>query len=264
MIDPRAHLRELLALAGRVLALHKARRRPAEPDAAEKLTAEAQLARVLRGYFARLQRRAVARLQARPPQQHAAKVAYVDDEFDADFFDDRDFLADLLKLLTAATRLGVLSLPDLLGLDLNLTATNKEAEQAAREYAYSLVKDLTETARQTLQDVISEFVATPGMTLGDVIDRLPFSEQRAALIATTEITRAYATGQAAAGAALKEQYPDVRVVKTWWTNNDDRVCPICGPLNGQEVDEGDLFDSEFDGPPAHPGCRCWVSYRTRI
>lgn len=236
-------------------------RRPVEPDAAEKLRAERELAAVLKRYFAKLQRKAEAKLKASPPAKEKAVRAA---DFDAEFFDDDDFLADLLALLVAATKLGALSLPAMLGLDLNLNTTNKEAEQAAREYVYDLIKDLTATARETLQTVLADFVTTPGMTIGDVIERLPFSEERARLIATTEITRAYATGQAAAGETLKEQFPDVRVVKTWWTNNDDQVCPICSPLQGVTVDEDEEFDNEFDGPPSHPGCRCWISYRTRI
>lgn len=257
--EARVELRRLLEAAR---ALVKRRQSSSDPGEVEKREAEQRLAALLGRYFDRLAKKAAARLTKRPPARQ--KVSYVEDEFDADFFDDGDFLAALAALLLAARNRGALLLADVLGLELDLTAVNKEAVAAAREYAYDLVKDLTATARETLQTVISEFAATPGMTLGDVIDRLPFSEQRAALIATTEITRAYATGQAAAGAALAEQYPDVRVVKEWFTNVDDRVCPVCGPLHGEEVDEGELFGGEFDGPPAHPGCRCWTAYRTRI
>jgi hypothetical protein len=259
-VNPRAVLRDLLKLAAEWQIAAFAKAKPPEPDAAEKLRAERKLAAVVGAYFARLAKKATAKLKADPPAQKATRI----DDFDDEFFDDDDFFADLLAILIAAQQLGALSLPAMLSLDLDLNATNKEAEQAAKTYAYDLIKDLTDTSRETLRDAISDFVKTPGMTIGDVIDRLPFSEQRAALIATTEITRAYATGQAAAGESLKEQFPDVRVVKTWYTNVDDRVCPICGPLHLVSVDMDEEFDNEFDGPPAHPGCRCSITYGTRL
>ncbi len=256
-MNPRAALRDLLALARQwQVAAFKAR----DPGQADKRRAEDKLAALLRGYFALLAKQAAAKLHANPPKQKAAREWWDEDEF----YEDDDFFAALLKLLLAAQAAGALQLKDMLGLDLNLTSVNKEAAAAARDYTFDLIKGLTDTSRDVLRDVIAEFVETPGMTLADVIERLPFDEQRAALVATTEITRAYATGQAAAGDALKEQFPDVRVIKTWFTDNDDRVCPICGPLNDVEVEGDELFGGEFDGPPAHPGCRCWVSYRTRI
>jgi hypothetical protein len=36
----------------------------------------------------------------------------------------------------------------------------------------------------------------------------------------------------------------------WMTEQDDLVCPICEPMDGEEIDLG-------SGPPAHPGCRCY-------
>ena len=96
---------------------------------------------------------------------------------------------------------------------------------------------------------------------------IAFGEQRAQMIAVTETTRAFAEGERQAGLELKEKYPDVPVVKTWMTNEDERVCPICGGLDGQEVaiDEAFEFEGvEYPEPPAHPNCRCWMSSRTRI
>jgi SPP1 gp7 family putative phage head morphogenesis protein len=100
--------------------------------------------------------------------------------------------------------------------------------------------------------------------MGDIVARLPFGEERAWMIATTETTSAYARGQRMAGEALRKEYPDVDVVKQWFTNNDDLVCPICGPLDGEEIDMDDDFTTGIADPPAHPNCRCWISYRTRI
>jgi hypothetical protein len=83
----------------------------------------------------------------------------------------------------------------------------------------------------------------------------------------TEITRSYAQGNQIAGEVMKEQFPDVPVVKVWFTNNDDLVCEICGPLNGEEVGIDDSWDSDdgpVDNPPAHVNCRCWTQTTTNI
>jgi hypothetical protein len=52
--------------------------------------------------------------------------------------------------------------------------------------------------------------------------------------------------------------------KTWFTNNDDRVCDICGPMEGEEVASDESFSSGDDAPPAHVNCRCWVDYNTNL
>ena len=43
----------------------------------------------------------------------------------------------------------------------------------------------------------------------------------------------------------------------WATEKDDKVCKICGPLNGRPADKWGKFEL---GPPAHPVCRCYLNY----
>jgi len=50
-------------------------------------------------------------------------------------------------------------------------------------------------------------------------------------------------------------------VKVWLTTPDDRQCPICEELDGQEQPLDGMFEvpgtGEFvSGPTAHPQCRC--------
>lgn len=89
---------------------------------------------------------------------------------------------------------------------------------------------------------------------------------RAYTIARTELATAYnhgayeGTKQAQAAGLIGE------VVKEWCTADDERVCSICGSLEGEEV----AMDDEFNVPgrswstrltaPAHPGCRCAIIY----
>lgn len=47
----------------------------------------------------------------------------------------------------------------------------------------------------------------------------------------------------------------------WRTSIDDRVCPICLPLEGDKVEVGEEFDTSVGpvkGPPAHVSCRCFL------
>lgn len=81
-----------------------------------------------------------------------------------------------------------------------------------------------------------------------------FSPERIAGIAVTETTAAVSAGGefavAQAGGLSEEDY--------WYTKDDNRVCPICGPLHGRPRSTWTSVVPE--GPPAHPNCRCWISY----
>ena len=147
------------------------------------------------------------------------------------------------------------------------TGFNARAYRVARDMVGEMIRGVDEVTLATVRDAVQSFVTTPGMTIGDLADALPFGESRAEMIAVTETTRAYAEGERQAGIELREKYPDVPVIKTWFTNEDERVCEICGGLEGQEVpiEEPFMLDGiEYPEPPAHPRCRCWMSSRTKI
>lgn len=73
------------------------------------------------------------------------------------------------------------------------------------------------------------------------------AQHRATLIARTETLRAHNEGR-------KVFYKQVGVGRVkWLTADDDRLCPICRPLNNVEFEIDDL-----EGPPKHPACRCTV------
>ncbi len=89
---------------------------------------------------------------------------------------------------------------------------------------------------------------------------------RAQMIAETETAKAYTQGyrgyvrQEIQNGALR---PGVMV---WDTAQDEAVCPVCGALNGQESDEKFTFrlnGKTYDGPPAHPRCRCAEHFEER-
>lgn len=189
-------------------------------------------------------------------------------DFPADLLNETDDeLRELILLLFEGAGYGLAQMELELALGLDYTLTNVEAAAWARLHAGEIFKLIDATTYKAVQKGLTMFIETPGFTIGDFMNLLPFDEKRSLRVAVTEITNAYAEGQKVAAETAAKQYPDVPVYKTWFTNNDDRVCSICEPLNGQEVLKDQPFVSrgmELDKPAAHQNCRCWVSYRTKI
>lgn len=84
---------------------------------------------------------------------------------------------------------------------------------------------------------------------------------RAMNIARTELAMAYNEGIYGATLAAQEQGFLGDVTKTWLTAADERVCPICIPLDGVTVNMNGFFPNiGAKMPPAHPMCRCAVAF----
>jgi SPP1 gp7 family putative phage head morphogenesis protein len=126
---------------------------------------------------------------------------------------------------------------------------NNDAAEWALRYGYELVRGLLNTTRQRLVVEIDRFIRN-SETLPQLVKRLEplFGPVRAEMVAVTEVTRAYAEGNAAAWRAS-----GVIQKREWRTANDELVCPWCGPRNGRQY----ALDDRDGTPPAHPRCRCW-------
>lgn len=234
-----------------VTAVKQFERDPREPGRERKARAETRLRRIMERIFARqleaLQPWISENVKATPP---------------ADLLDiDPDDLEELADALTEATRDGVRLFGETTGAQIDYTKPNRNAERAARRQAVNLVRDINQTTRDAIRVAVEFFATTEGATIADVIARIRndvIGQARAEMISVTEITRAYADGEVEAGRELADEFPDVEVVKTWFTNNDDIVCEICGPLDGEEKPLDEPFyepDEYTDGnPPAHPNC----------
>lgn len=89
-------------------------------------------------------------------------------------------------------------------------------------------------------------------------------------IARTELAFAYNKGADEGTRQAQEAGMIGEVWKVWSTAKDERVCPICGAMNGRmlEMDEEYPYPTKLAAsnpgirltPPAHPGCRCAVMY----
>jgi len=132
-------------------------------------------------------------------------------------------------------------------------AAAQGAEWAGR-YAPGAIAGMDATTQRVVERVIGVLRATPGMTLAQAAALLSpaFGAARAEVIAATELTRASA--QAAVAAQDYLQRNGIVRALVWRTNNDERVCAVCGPRDGARQGEG--WD---EPPPAHPRCRCAVT-----
>lgn len=85
---------------------------------------------------------------------------------------------------------------------------------------------------------------------------------RARTIARTETIEASARGQD----ELWDQTANAGLIdrdtaeEEFLVTPDDRLCPVCEPMDGQRVALGEQFTTgegeKVDGPPVHPACRC--------
>lgn len=87
-------------------------------------------------------------------------------------------------------------------------------------------------------------------------------EQRLNAFAETESMTAINFGQQIAfeEAVKRGDIPETSL-KVWVTATDERVCPICKPMDGQKVPLLGKFTTkvgEVVVPPVHPNCRCTI------
>jgi SPP1 gp7 family putative phage head morphogenesis protein len=152
------------------------------------------------------------------------------------------------------TKTGIAALEGV-GVGFNYELVNIRARDWANSHAGKLIKEIDTTTTRSVQRSVSEWINN-----GEPLSRLKkdlestFGKSRAELIASTEVTRAFAEGNRIAyeGSGIVEKIE-------WRAANDERVCPICGPLHGKHGDLKNGFKGAKSGfPPAHPRCRCWI------
>ena len=261
-------LRDYLAAWGIDLPFELKRRDPEEPGRERKEKMEDKLYAATMRHFRWQKKKLREILETYYPDRKTIDVYGPPPAIWEQLFLSIGWQADLLKLLTEASQDGILLFSELVELQIDYTLVNVEAAEWARLYAGDLIKVIEETTKTAIQQAVSTFVETPGFTLGDAMEPLinTFGESRAMTIASTEITNAYGKAEQLAGEQMQEDYPDIPIIKTWFTSSDDRVCFICGPLHNVSVLVGDNFiggdGAEYDSPAAHPRCRCAMSTRS--
>jgi SPP1 gp7 family putative phage head morphogenesis protein len=180
----------------------------------------------------------------------------VSDIYQPAFWDNEDRLfwlfisEEYAKLISNGVAGGIDGLPPQVRALVNWDLINKDVLRYSREYRYGDIKNIDDTTREFVQEAVTDWIQS-----GDPLDELvrmlkpKFDAIRAEMIASTEVTRLYSTGNRIAW----ESAGTVRQVR-FMTAQDELVCPICGERAGQVFD---LTDSR-NHPPAHPRCRCWI------
>lgn len=90
------------------------------------------------------------------------------------------------------------------------------------------------------------------------------TDKRAFVIADDHVFLAEQIGNVTPGEIINRRAnkpPEEKpVTATWFTAEDDRVCPTCGPLHGRTVIAGDEFAKGINLPviDTHPKCRCEI------
>jgi len=140
-----------------------------------------------------------------------------------------------------------------MGIDFDIAAVNEQALTWANEYVKQLVGGIVNTTRSATDKANEAYAAAPEMSKADLLALLAFTfgAARADMIAITEVTRAYSQATSIVQKLLS--VVGIATVRIWETARDDRVCPLCGPLDGKPQSEWGDFP---DGPPAHANCRC--------
>lgn len=140
--------------------------------------------------------------------------------------------------------------------------TNPAAQDYATRRAGELIQSINETTRDAIRELVeSAFEEQFDVDdLADEIEDIIGDSARAETIARTETMKASNEGQSQAwGQAVQKGLLVGDEKKEWITTPDDRLCPICEPLDGQQVGLDEPFDvdgDQVDAPPAHPNCRC--------
>lgn len=172
-------------------------------------------------------------------------------------FEEEQALYDTLsRALQDGTDLGVsvaVNQLENIGYGFDWTLANTSAREWALRHTGGLVRDISIVTQRGVQQAVARWIDN-GEPLESLIQDIEplFGRKRAERIAVTETTRAYQMGSETA-------WRDSGVVSQmeWQTVRDEKVCPQCGPMQGQRTLLGGTFNG-VPAPPRHVRCRCFT------
>ena len=146
-----------------------------------------------------------------------------------------------------------------IGIQGTFTAIHLPVLSYIQDYQLGLIRRITQIVRDQIKEELKL-----GYIMGDSIPNIakrlrntkldkgvwPSLEKRSVVVARTEILRASNQG----AKYIYETHGVKRVI--WLTADDERVCPICGPLHKRMFP---IDQIPFGAPPAHPQCRCFIA-----
>jgi len=132
----------------------------------------------------------------------------------------------------------------------------KEKVELLASRSFDELEDVTSTMANRMSRVLTDGLVqgqSPRDVAKTLADEVDIGQERALLIARTEIIRAHAEGQLTALENLGVE--EVGVAVEWSTADDELVCPLCESLEGVVL----KLDEARGMLPRHPNCRCaWV------
>lgn len=224
----------------------------ADPLGGNKDRAERTLARIIGRQLSRQERRILDVLG----------VAAVLDNLDNEFWNaERSAMtAALLVPLTEFVIDSANFVIDSSPIGVDIGTLNEQASSWAEQHAGRLITQVTDTTQSNVARAVARYLQTPDAEFRDLekLIATQFTPARARMIAITEVTNSYGAGTELAQIELLKQ--GIPVVRRWHTMQDEKVCPICKPLN-DTVEEFPRsgFRGGLMSEPAHPNCRCWTT-----
>ena len=167
-------------------------------------------------------------------------------------------LKELLNLNEFIKRMGELSGQasiERFGIQGKFVMQNKELIKYFEDHSNLIINSVDETTKEWLANKIQagkSKLLTPKEIAQSILEEgKVISKVRAEMIVLTETANAISVTQkeVAIRYGIKQQ--------AWRTSIDERVCPICAPLEGKVATIGLTFDG-YAHPPAHPRCRCFL------
>lgn len=143
-------------------------------------------------------------------------------------------------------------------------ATDPHAVDWVKQHAGETITGMNKATVEDIRDLVADAFEQQYDVdeLSSKIADLIGDEARAEVIARTETMRASNEGQQEAwDQATESGLLTGDEKQEWIVTPDDRLCPICEPMDGVQVGLDELFDvdgDQVDGPPAHPNCRCTI------
>ncbi len=123
---------------------------------------------------------------------------------------------------------------------------------------YAIDQATRDSIRSTIADGLQNNIGTDA--IADAIEEsYGFSEERADLIAETEVARANMQSSLDATTAARDEL-GINLGKYWQITSE--ACDLCqGNADAGVIALDDAFPSGDDSPPGHPRCRCNLSFR---
>jgi hypothetical protein len=123
----------------------------------------------------------------------------------------------------------------------------------AQAHSFRLASQLVENSKKIISAGLSAAGGVTKWEWSDILSKV-FGKNRAETIAATETTVAQSMG---AEWAIKSMV-GLSEQDLWITEADEKVCPVCLPLDQQPRS---VWLPQFsNGPPAHVNCRCTIQY----